>query len=285
MIPKFKLLVPGSLEEALDMKDELGDRIRVYAGGTDLLIRMKQGVIKPEYVMYIGSLKDLSYVDFDGKEMRIGASATLSDITSKEFVRERFLALFNAINLMATTQIRNKATLIGNLCNAAPSADTAPPLIAYDAEIVIRSKEGERVMPLKDFFKGPGKTALSSNEMAVEVRVPVKEGYTSYLKFSHRSAVDIAIVGVAVRVVRENGFCRDARVVLGAVAPVPMRAERVEAFVKGKAIDEKVAEEAGDIASKEAKPITDVRATEAYRRHIVKVLTKRALLFSFYRAG
>ncbi len=286
--PKFKVLIPKTLDEALEMKKNYGDKARIYAGGTDLLIRMNQGVIKPEYVLYIGGLDELRYVKFSpGDGLKIGASATLSDVLEEEATIKYYPALYNAIENMATTQVRNKATVIGNLCNAAPSADTAPPLIAYGSEVVIRSADGERVVPLEDFFKGPGITDLRENEMVVEVRVPPQEdkSFTSYVKFSHRSRVDIAIVGVAAKVLKENGVCKDARIVLGAVAPVPMRAKRAEDFVKGKSIDESVADEAGKIASEESKPITDVRATKEYRRHLVGVLTKRALVFSFDKAG
>ncbi len=288
MLPKFKVLLPKTLEEALQMKAEYGSDVCVYAGGTDILIRMKRGVLSPKYVMYLGGVDGLSYVGFDSSSgLRIGAMATLTEIAENKEVRSLYPALFNAVNLMATGQVRNKATLVGNICNAAPSADTAPPLIAYGADVVIRSLKGERVVSAEEFFTGPGATVLSPDELVTEIRVPIQEegSFTSYVKFSHRSMVDIAVVGVASKVVRDNGTCGDVKIVLGAVAPTPMRAKKAEEFVKGKVLDEGVAEEAGAIASQEARPITDVRATEEYRRHLVGVLTKRALLFSFDKAG
>ncbi len=287
-LPKFKALLPKTLEEALEMKAEFGDRACIYAGGTDVLIRMKRGLLNPEYVIYIGGIEELFVLEFDDHEgLRIGACATLSDISEMKEVRVFYPALFTAVTQMATTQVRNKATLVGNICNAAPSADTAPPLIAYGAQVTVVSKDGERIVPLEEFFLGPGRTALLPDEIVKDVVVPVQEegSFATYVKFSHRSNVDIAVVGVSSKVVRDGNLCKDVRVVLGAVAPTPMRAKRAEDHVRGKEGSPSLFKEAGRIASEEARPITDIRGTKEYRRYLVGVLTERSLSFSFNRAA
>ncbi len=284
--PRFEFHRPKTLDEVVELMDRFGEDAKLMAGGTDLLIRMQQKVIKPRHVIYLKSVDGLDGIEERDGGVFIGACATLSQVAESPLIREKFLALSNACSIMATTQVRNKGTVVGNLCNAAPSADTAPPLIAMEAKAIIYGKNGRKEVPLEEFFKGPGKTVLEGPEFVEGVFIPYQpeNSFTAYLKFSHRSKVDIAIVGVASRVQVEDGICKDARIVLGAVAPVPMRARETESFVKGKAIDEEVAQEAGSIASRESKPITDVRATEEYRRHIVGVLTKRALLFSYQKA-
>ncbi len=286
-LPRFDFHRPKTIDEAISLLKEFGSDAKLMAGGTDLLIRMSQKVIKPKHIIYLKSIEGLDRVEPRDDGVFIGACATLADVAENSFIRENFLALSNACRLMATTQVRNKGTVVGNLCNAAPSADTAPSLIAMGAKAIIAGGSGRREVPLEEFFAGPGKTVLSSDELVEGIFIPKQppKSFSVYLKFSHRSMVDIAIVGVGARVIVDGGEnCSDVRVVLGAVAPTPMRAKETEDFVRGKAVDEDVANKAGEIASSEAKPITDVRTTEEYRRHIVGVLTKRALLFAYQKA-
>ena len=180
---------------------------------------------------------------------------------------------------MASMAIRNVGTIGGNLCNAAPSADTAPALIGLGARVKILGSEGERIVALEDFFTGPGTTILKTAELLVEIQVPVLAVNTKavYLKHSMRGAIDLAIVGVAAVIAMDGELCQDARVVLGAVAPTPIRAKQAEEVLRGKRIDDALIEKAAQAASAESRPITDVRSSAEYRREMIKVFTRRAV--------
>ena len=195
-------------------------------------------------------------------------------------MKEKYGILAQAAHKLGSHQVRNLATIGGNLCHAAPSAETASPLIALGASVKLRSVGGERSMLLEEFFKGPGKTALQAGEVLTEIQIPNSLPRTAgvYIKHSIRKAMDLAIVGVAVVVTggEGNGICSDVKIALGAVAPTPIRAKQAEATVRGKKVEDVLIEEAAQIASKEAKPISDVRASAEYREEMVKVLTKRA---------
>ena len=210
----------------------------------------------------------------------------LADVASHPDILSYYPAVAHAASATGTVQVRNMGTVVGNLCNAAPSADNAPALIAHGAEALLMSASGMRCLPLDEFFLGPGQTAMEPGELFVHVSVPPPdpaEG-ASYHHISARGNVDLSAVGVAVLVRIEDGVCTKARVVLGAVAPIPMRAVRTEALLEGKRITESLAEEAGKCASEEARPISDVRASEYYRREMVAVLTKRAVREAVQRA-
>lgn len=279
-LPKFEYLSPRTVEEACGLLAQHGDKAKVLAGGTDLLNVMKERVIKPEYVIGLRGIRNLDYIEADGTGVRIGALATITAIGESPVIREKFPCLAEVPAKMATVQIRNMGTLGGNLCNAAPSADTAPILICLGAGVKIVGSSGERVVLLEDFFTGPGETVLENGEILAEIQVPGQPANTggAYFKMS-RIAVDLAIVGVAAVVTLdgEDGVCADVKIALGAVAPTPIRAKKAEGLIKGKKMDEVLIEEAGRIASEEASPITDVRSTAFYRTEMVRVLTGRAL--------
>lgn len=277
-LPKFEYLGPKTVQEACSLLAQHGDKAKVMAGGTDVLNVMKERKIRPEYLIGLRAISDLSYIKADADGIKIGALTTLTDLANSAVVKEKFPCLAEVPMKMATVQIRNMGTIGGNLCNAAPSADTAPILICLGAKAKIAGPKGERVVALEDFFTGPGKTVLGKGELLVEIQVPNQPAKTAgaYLKMS-RVSVDLAIVGVGVVVTREGDSCKDIKITLGAVAPTPIRAKKAEAVVKGKKIDDALLEEAGKIASQEAKPIDDVRGSAFYRTEIVKVYTKRAI--------
>jgi carbon-monoxide dehydrogenase medium subunit len=218
--------------------------------------------------------------DADGV-LTIGATALLAEVVEHPHLRAAYPMLARAAGHTATVQIRNMGTVMGNLCNASPSADNIPTLLAMGATIVAWSPAGEREIPLDTFFLGPGRTALEATEIAVAIRVPQPPaGHgASYQKISRRSKVDIAAVNIgAFLTTNTDGTCAGARICMGAVGPTPLRATAAEAFLQGKEITAAVAEEAGYLAGKQAAPISDVRASKEYRRLMVTVLTKRALL-------
>ncbi len=287
-LPKFEYLSPKTIQEACSLLSQHGDKAQVIAGGTDLLVKMKGRLVTPGYVIGLKGIPKLDYIEADASGLKIGALATIESILSSSGIQQRFPMLASAASRMATTQIRNMATVAGNLCNAAPSADSAPPLICLGAKVKLVSPEGERVVALEEFFTGPGETVLKAGEILAEIQVPQQPANTggAYLKLS-RTSVDLAVVGVGALVTLQGKgeLCSEARIVLGAVAPTPLRAVKAEGVVKGKKIEDGLIEEVAGIASEEARPITDVRGSIYYRTEMVRVLTKRALRQALQQAN
>jgi carbon-monoxide dehydrogenase medium subunit len=277
---RFNYLEPTTIKEAVSLLSKYDGRAKVIAGGTDLLVQIRDKVILPEYVVDITYLPGLDYISYDKKQgLKIGALTTIRALEKSGELLQACPVIAQSAGLLGSVAIRNVATVGGNLCNAAPSADTAPALIGLSARAKIVGPGGERVVPLEEFFTGPGQTVLKTGEMLAEIQVPVPPPGTkgAYLKHS-RSAVDLATVGVAVIMVLDSGeVCKDVKIVLGAVAPTPMRAKKAEEILRGKKIGPALIEKAAESASVEAKPITDVRASAEYRREMVKVFTRRAI--------
>jgi carbon-monoxide dehydrogenase medium subunit len=280
-LPKFEYLVPTNIAEVCALLSQYGGGAKVIAGGTDLLVQMKERVLKPEFLVGIKGIDYLSHIDYNTKKgLRIGALASIRSIADSEVIREKFESLAKAASQIGTPQVRNMGTIGGNLCNAAPSADTAPPLIALGAMLKLVSSKGERIIASEKFFIEPGRTALQGDELLTEIQVPTPppRSGTAYLKLFPRGAVDIAAVSVAALVtLEENGICADVKIACGAVAPTPIRAESAEAVIKGKKIDDALIDETARLASEESQPISDVRSSAGYRKEMVKVLTKRTI--------
>ena len=279
---KFSYFEVKSIEEAVSLLSEYGEKARIIAGGTDLLVQVRGKTKKPEYVIDIGGIDGLDYIKYDKKQgLAIGVLTLISALEKSPEIREKFPVISQAAGQLGSVAIRNMGTIGGNLCNAAPSAEMAPPLIGLSANVKLVGPDGERVVPLEDFFTGPGTTVLRKGEMLVEVQVPVSADNTrgTYLKHGLRGTIDLAIVGVAAVATFEvdSKICKDIRIALGAVAPTPMRARGAEEILRNKRIDEELIDKSAEAAAAEARPITDVRASAEYRREMVKVLTKRAL--------
>lgn len=278
-LPDFEYHAPESIAEACQLLAQYGERAKVISGGTDLLVKMKHGVLAPEVLVSLKNLDQLKKIEYvPGKGVVIGARATHNEIVNSEILHKKYLSVSEAAHQMAANQVRNAGTIGGNICNAVPSADLPPILIALNAKVKVVGVNGERTFDLEEIFVGPGKTNLAQDEIITEVIIPDQETTGStYIKFGLRRAGALAVVGVAVAVKVVNNIIEDARVVLGAVAPVPMRAKEAEKFLKGKEVSDEILAEAGVIASRECKPISDIRASEEYRRDMVRVFTKRAL--------
>ena len=278
ILPEFGYLAPATLDELLNTLRRVGGEAKILAGGTDLLVRMKQGVLRPKYLVSLRRVKELRGIEDRGDCVVIKAATRLRDIERSEVIRQYFTALHEAVEWMGSVQIRNMATIGGNLCNASPAADTAPPLLVFDASVRILSAGGERVVPLKDFFRGPGRTVLREDEVLAEILVPKPTAPTgsAFIKVA-RVAMDLAKVSVAVALRMDGGVVSDVRVALGSVAPTPIRAYRTEEFLKGRELSEEVLEKAAEIVRGEVKPITDVRSTAEYRRFVSGVILKDAL--------
>jgi CO/xanthine dehydrogenase FAD-binding subunit len=281
-LPRFDYVKPKGVEEALSLlgSDDEG-KVRVFAGGTDVIPRLKGRLMKvPEVLVDLKGVSDLCFLAYDeGSGLRIGALATIFEVAHAPFVKERFPVLSQGAHAIASTQVQNRGTIVGNICNAVPSADSAPALLCLGAELICLSKTGERTVKIEGFFTGPNKTLLRAGEIVKEIRVPkMPEGSKGvYLKLSPRSKMDLAVVGVGVMVVREDGVFKDVKIGLGAVAPTPMRAKRAEGVLVGAKVSDQVIERAAKLASEESKPIDDHRASAGYRRMMVEVLVRRAI--------
>jgi CO/xanthine dehydrogenase FAD-binding subunit len=276
----FEYLEPTTVADAARLLAEYGHRARLLAGGTDLLIQMEGGRHQPEAVIYTGRIPELRRITGDAAQgLRIGAMATLREVENHPVVMERYPALARGAKEVGSVQIRNLATLAGNLCNASPSADTSTSLLCLDAAVRIAGTGGERTVPVGEFWKGPGRTDLKPDEMVTGVLLPTPAAGTRsfYYKLAVRKAMDLAMVGVAVSLVRQNGSAKDVRIALGAVAPVVIRATDAERLVASGPVEPSRLEEAARLAMEAAKPISDQRASAEYRREMVRALTHRGL--------
>jgi CO/xanthine dehydrogenase FAD-binding subunit len=277
---EFDYVRPASLEEACAALVCDDGPVRPLAGGTDLLVQMRDGGLRPRRLVSLRDVPGLRFIRLnDDGSLAIGAATTLAAIEDSPEVRRYFPAIAEAASFIGSVQVRDRATIGGNLCNAAPSADTASILIAYGAVATISDGQGERTVPLEEFFTGPGQTVLRPGELLVDVVVPPAPPgcFGKYYK-TFRSAMDCCTVGVAVwSVFGDDGSLEDVRLVMGAVAPTPMRATACEGLLRGRRLDDELIAAVGQRAAEEIRPIDDVRASAEYRRVLADVLTKRAL--------
>jgi CO/xanthine dehydrogenase FAD-binding subunit len=286
----FEYHAPTTLNEAISLLHQHGESARPLAGGTDLVVQMKENATKfpaPSHIVSLLRVRELTGIEFSESEgLRLGAGATMAEVADSPIIGERYTAIAEGAALVGSIQTMNMATVGGNLCNAAPSADIAPPLLVFDAEAVIVAPSGRRSVPLEEFFFGPGKTALAPDELLAEVRAPVPPAGTgsTYDRHTPRKQMDIAVVGVAALLTLAGGRIERARVALGAVAPMPLRAGRAEAQLEGQTLSDEVLARATDAAVEECNPISDVRGSADFRRHIVRVMTERILREATSRA-
>lgn len=279
---RFQFFQPGTLQEALSLLSSSAPKAKVMAGGTDLLVAMKMKKLSPPIVIGLSRIAELAGVsgDSSARSLRIGALASHQEVSSSSLVREKYSSLAQASSLVGSRQVRNLGTLVGNICNASPSAETAPALLTLDALVNIVGPNGARQAPLAKFFLGPGKTVLASDEIVSELIVPEPEpdAVGAYIKLSPRRAMDLAVVGVAVLLRVRDGVCSEARIALGAVAPTPIRVPEAESILGGWAVnDDKILNQVADAAMEACRPISDVRGSAEYRREMVGVLVKRAI--------
>ena len=276
----FEYSDPATLDEAVALLERLGEKASVLAGGTDLLVQMKEHVRQPEHVVDIKRILGLDELSFDAATgLVLGALVTTRAVETSEVALRHYASLAKAVTDFASIQVRHRATLVGNVCRASPSADTLPPLIADAARLRIVGPAGRREVAVEDFCVGPGKTTLARGEIVTHLVVPAPPPSTGkvYLKHGRRAQMELATVGVAVTLTTDGAVCRDVRIVLAAVAPTPLRAHGAESVLRGRTLDAAAIAAAADAAMREARPIGDVRATADYRREMVRVLTRRAI--------
>ena len=276
----FEYFHPKSVSELVKLLSKYHGKANILAGGTDLLVMMKQGRVQPDYIISLKGVPNLTYIrEQRNTGVKIGAMTPVREIECSGLIQARYPFLSKAAGWIGSPQVRWRATCGGNLCNGAPSADLAPPLISLEAKAVVQGKK-RRVIPLEQFFLGPGEADLKRGEFLKELVIPPLPPRTfgTYLKFT-RSAMDIAVVGVAaVAYFKAGGECTNLRICLGAVAPTPMRAIKTEKIGMGKIWNEEVIGVMARMASEESKPIDDVRGTMFLRKTLVEVLTRRALM-------
>jgi CO/xanthine dehydrogenase FAD-binding subunit len=269
---------PRTISEALCLKKEIPGAM-FLAGGTDLMVQIKNKEVSPRSLISLRSIPELSSIDINGGA-RIGALSTVADLIQHPGIRSRYPLLVDAARLLGSPQIRNVATIGGNLCNCSPSADLALPLLVLEAKIRLRNEKGIQNVPIKKFFKGPGDCCLSSDQILKDIILdpPFPNTKAVFLK-KGRVKMDLAVASLAVLLEMEGPECKKARMAAGSVGPVPMRLEKVEDLLKGNRISPELVLQAARLARKIVSPITDIRGTEEYRREIVGVFVKRSLEF------
>lgn len=272
---EFDYVKPGTLEEALRLLARHGEKARALAGGTDLVVHLKEGHARPDLVLDVKALPELAGLELKGSVLRVGARVTFTELIESSAVRTKFPVLWEASRTVASTGVRNRATLAGNICSAVPSADSAPALALYEAEVLVRSSSAERRIPVADWFTGPKRTALRPGELvtAVELKAPAGKHGGCYMKLSRYEGEDLAQGGIAAMVLADHTY----RVAACALGPVPRRCSAAEAALNGSKLSDRVI--AGAVAAllPELSPISDIRSSREYRLHMAGVMLERAL--------
>ena len=286
----FSYAAPRTLDEAIAIMDQAKGEAKPVVGGTDLLPQVKEGWHQPSVLVDMKGIPEANRLEFVPREgLHIGSAVSYTNAARYGPLGELYPSIREACLLVGSVQIRNRASIGGNICNAAPSADTAPPLLVYEAQAVIAGSHGRRQVPLEEFFLGPGQTVLAPNELLVEVVVPPPPANSGsmYLRFAPREEMDIAVAGVASLVVLDpqGRRCQRARIALAAVAPTPIRAREAEALLEGREITEDLMRQASHLSAQASRPITDVRGSAEYRRKLVKMLIRHTLAGCLARLG
>ena len=274
----FQFYSTKSIDDALHFLSEKGDQTRIIAGGTDLIPRLREEDSRPEFVLNILEIGKLNGVTELNQILRIGSTTTHTQLVESDILQKNFPSLVQAAASVGGPLIRNRGTIGGNIANASPAADLAPALLAMDAEVVLMSEKGTRVVALRDFFVGPGKTLLDPNELLAEISIPLPKGKGVFLKLGRRQAMTLSIVNVAVCLEMEGRICRSAKIAMGSVAPTPIRCPRAEMMLIGKEIDQELISKCAEEAMAMSKPLDDQRAKAWYRMQAGEVLLRRALV-------
>jgi CO/xanthine dehydrogenase FAD-binding subunit len=274
----FDLKKPKTVDEALDILNIGGQGFKILAGGTDLLVEAKDGKAENECMVFIGDIGALKYIREDAEGLHIGACATIGEIEEDSVIREKYAALSEAAGLMANTQVRNLGTVGGNICTASPAGDTIAPLLVFDAQVEIASKEGRRRMPLEKFFAGPKKTVLKPGEMLAEILLPPQKLVSAYERLGTRKASSISICGCAAALEVSGGAYKTIRIAFSSVAPTVVRSYELEEALAGKKVDSIDFDHFEKYSITCINPIVDRRASKWYRCEVAKALAKKAII-------
>lgn len=289
MFKSFEYLKPTTIEEAVEMGKKYGSEAKYFAGGTDVLVNLKN--YPEEAVKFLISLRyvneQMNYISLENGELKIGALTSHRDLEQSDLIRGKYQVLYDAVSQIGSVQIRNVATIGGNICSSLPSADTASPLLVLNAKLKIIGQEGEKVVALEDIFLGYAQNMLKAGDIVTEIIIPEKQSYAdgAYYKLGRRKAMELPIVGAAVYLVMDNDLdiCLDAKVALTTAAPVPMLAKKAGEELKGKQIDSDSLAQAGNIAVQESSPRSSSRSTVEYRKEVIPVIVRRAGLEAYER--
>ena len=280
MLPKFELLMPETLPEALNMLGDRAPDVRPIAGGTNLIPDLRAGTHHPSAVVNVGGLSELGGIRRENGHVVVGGGVTLAEVLESEVIAEHGRPLQDAARVFANPLVRNRATVGGNLGNGSPAADTAPPLLVLGAEVELSTSDGSRWVPLQDFFVHVCDTVCEPGDLITAVRWEVPDGRTvgGFKKLALRKAMAISVVSAAALVrLNDEGRCEDARIALGAVAPTPVRAYEAEEMLRGERLEPGLIEEVRHVACQAASCIDDVRSSAAYRERVASVLVRRVL--------
>jgi len=283
---EFEYFAPKTLEEALDLLYKYKDKnTKILAGGTDLLVKMKTIGFEVDYLINIKEIPELKFID-TAEGLKIGAAVPLSHIERIEKVKEKYSALYEGLKSMAAIAVRNMATIPGNICNASPAGDTISPLIAYGAELKLISKSGERIVLIEDFITGVGETVIKKDELVTQVIIPeiTKSSGSAFSKKS-RVKADIAKINLAVWLKREDRTCKDCRIVFGSVFIKSIRIKKAEELLRDQAVSNDLVAKAAKKASREIRPVDDVRSTAEYRTNLAQIMAEDTLKLAWNRSG
>jgi CO/xanthine dehydrogenase FAD-binding subunit len=273
---KVKYFAPASINEAIRLLAESGDKVNVLAGGTDLAPMINRYELQPEVILYIGNL-ELDYIKEVAGTIVIGTCVTLAQILESELLKEKADVLVQAASDSSSTAIRTTATIGGNIMNASPAGDMIPPLFVLDAQLVLISQCGERTVSIKEFFTGPGTTVRKPDELLKEIRIPAGEGKCAFVKLGKRKAQVLSVVSCAARVVQQNGLIKEVHLALGSVAPTVVCESKAAHGMLGKPFSAELASDAAQAAMNMVKPIDDARATAWYRKTAGVAVVKKAI--------
>ena len=278
----FEYIPANTVSEAVTLLDEKGENARILAGGTDLIVQVREGKRDLDWMIDIKSIPEVNEINYNADSgLTLGAAVPCYQIYAVEDICDAYPGLIDATTIIGGTAIQGRAAIGGNLCNASPAADAIPPLIVLNATCVIAGPSGEREIPIEDFCTAPGQTVLEKGEMLVSIKIPVPQENSSsyYLRFIPRNEMDIAVVGAGASVVLDAAKEKfiSARIALAAVAPTPLFAEEASTLLAGREISDSVIDEAAQAAQSISRPISDMRGTAEQRTHLVGVLTRRAL--------
>ena len=286
-LPEFAHFSPKSVQDTCVLLSKFRGEANILAGGTDLIVKMKHRRLVPKYVINIKRIPDLNCITYiSGEGMKIGALATIEGLRMSPTVRQVYPSLHSAVSYMGTVEVRNRATLVGNVCNASPSAETIPSLIVLGARVRVVSERGERTVPIDGFFIGPGRTVVQPDELVVEIEIPEppRSSGSAYEKHSLRR-MDRAVVGVATMIAMSGEACKDVRIALSAVSPKVMRAMRAEETLRGRVIGEQLIDEAAWIAAGESRPRTGMHGTADSKRDAVGQLARQTISQAWRQAS
>ena len=273
ILSEFEYIKPQEIAETLALLSKYKEKAKILAGGTDIIVHLKEGLVKPECIIDIKGLTELKKIEISRDNVFLGAGVTFTEIMESLDLKEKLPILFEASETVASIGIRNRATVVGNICSAVPSLDSAPALLVYDANVIVQSERGKKTISIHDWFLAPKKTVLEADELVLGIEFPISNHAGVYEKLGRYRGEDLAQAGISIWVNEDLQY----RFAYCAVGPIPRRMRKLENFLNSKEISEKLLLEATELVPTEISPITDIRSSAEYRIHMMKVMFSRGL--------